>query len=449
VTGDPSLLFDDFFLRPELLRAIDQLGLEAPNAAQREAIPPALEGRDVLLGAETGSGKTLAFLIPLAQRLLETPPEAGRIGAVVLAPTRELVMQIDKVFRRLAEGSGLSSARVTGGIRHKSQLEWLAKKPELIVATPGRLLELLAAGETDIGAARTLVLDEADRMFELGLREAVEGILSAAPADRQLLLYSATAADSRCGHFAAYWLKDPVILTLDSPRSLPETIEQSVLFADTREHKLALLQHLLRVEKGRKLVFVNTREHLAWLAGALSANGLKVLVLHGELRQPERDLCLREFHAGSRSILLATDVAARGLHIDDVKAIINWDMPRKGDLYVHRAGRTGRDGKPGWVFNLVEAHDLRYLERIQRYLRMRLPVASIDGLEPRHRLPVSRRKKRKTDKEKPKAASKPKQRLRDRKNKGKPKGPLGRKGKTDEAATEKLKPLRNPWKKSS
>jgi len=443
------LLFDDFFLRPELLRAIDKMGFDAPNAAQREAIPPALEGRDVMLSAETGGGKTLAFLIPLVQRLLETPPEDGRIGAVVLAPTRELVVQIDKVFRRLAGSTGLSSARVTGGIRHKSQLEWLAKQPELIVATPGRLLELLATGETDIGTVRTVVLDEADRMFELGLREAVEGILSAAPTDRQLLLYSATAADSRCGHFAVYWLKNPVILTLDSPRRLPASIAQSVLFADTREHKLALLEQLLRAEKGRKLVFVNTREHLVWLIGALSANGSKVLVLHGELRQPERDRCLREFHAGSRSILLATDVAARGLHIDDVKAIINWDMPRKGDLYVHRAGRTGRDGKPGRVFNLVEAHDLRYLERIQRYLCDSLPVTTIEGLEPRHRLPVARRKKRKADKEKPKPRSKPKQRLRERKNKGKPKGPLGRKSKTGEAAVEKVKPSRNPWKQSS
>ena len=432
--------FNDFHLDPRLLAALEAMGIDAPNPAQCAAIPPALEGRDLVLSAETGSGKTLAYLVPLVQRLLEIPSN-GEVCAVILAPTRELVAQIDRQFRALTRGMGLFATRITGGIRRKAQREYLDRRPQLLIATPGRLLELLASGEVSLARAGLVVLDEADRLFELGLREPVEAVLGATPADRQLLMYSATAADSRCEHFSAHWQKAPAFLTIDRPRSLPDTITQQVLHADSREHKLALLTALLKSIKGRKLIFANTREHLRWLAGALKSEGQAVLELHGEMPQSERRRCLREFHAGSRAILLATDVAARGLHIDAVRVVIHWDMPRKGDLYLHRAGRTGRDGRPGEVICLVEAHDLRYLDRIQRYLRQALPVTRIEGLEPRHRLPSLRRKKKRKPAEKRKG-KRLKQRLRDRKNKGKPKGPLGR----GQKSAQSEESTTTPWK---
>ncbi len=435
--------FDNLGLDGRLLRALGRLGLATPTEVQEAAIPPGLEGRDLLVSAPTGTGKTLAYLLPVLQRMLETHGAKGGPRGLILAPTRELADQIWRVIRGISDLTSLRFALITGGASYSEQGKRLHHEPDLIVATPGRLLAQLEAGSCDLLGLQVCVVDEADRMLDLGFLPEVGRILSQGAAGRQLLLLSATLEQEPILELARQWLSDPEVVEVGGPRTLAPGVVQRAFLADDADHKLALLRRLLDGllspgegadagrAPGKALVFVVTKLRAEQLAGRLKSRGVACESLHGGLDLQTRLKRVRLLNEGRLRALVATDVAARGLDLDRVTSVVNYDLPRSADVYVHRAGRTARAGEAGEVLSLVEAHDARMLQRIERYLARAVPREVLEGLEPRHREPVFKRKKRKGDKLRAKAPERlpKKDRWRDRKNKGKPKGPLGRRGK--------------------
>ncbi len=444
--------FGGLGLDSRLLRALGRLGLTAPTEVQEEAVPPALEGHDLLVCAPTGTGKTLAYLLPVLQNLLGTHAARGGVRGLVLAPTRELADQIWRVIRDVSDQTSLRFALITGGASYADQLKRLHHAPDLIVATPGRLLAQLDGGSCDLVGVRVCVVDEADRMLDLGFMPEVGRILSQMPDDRQMLMLSATLEQQAILELARQWLRDPQVVEVGGPRTLAHGVVQRAFLADDADHKLALLKRLLDellappvdlqngAAPGKALVFVVTKLRAEQLAGRLKSRGMACEALHGGLDLQTRLKRVRLLNEGRLRALIATDVAARGLDIERVTHVVSYDLPRSADVYVHRAGRTARAGEPGEVISLVEAHDARMLQRIERYLARAIPREVLGGLEPRHREPVFKRKKRKDHKLSAKAPERPakKERWRDRKNKGKPKGPLGRRGKL--ALEQAIKP---------
>jgi len=427
-------------LDSRLLRALGRLGLTVPTEVQEEALPPALEGRDLLVCAPTGTGKTLAYLLPVLQQLLETHGAKGGIRGLVLAPTRELANQIWRVIREISDLTSLRFALITGGASYADQLKRLHHPPDLIVATPGRLLAQLEGGGCDLLGVQVCVVDEADRMLDLGFMPEVGRVLSQMPEDRQILMLSATLEQEQILELARQWLRDPEVVEVGGPRTLAHGVAQRAFLADDADHKLALLKRLLDEllapgtesrgggAPGKGLVFVVTKLRAEQLAGRLKSRGVACEALHGRLDLQTRLKRVRLLNDGHLGALIATDVAARGLDIERVTHVVNYDLPRSADVYVHRAGRTARAGESGEVISLVEAHDARMLQRIERYLARAIPREVLEGLEPRHREPVLKRKKRKLRAKTPERRVK-KDRWRDRKDKGKPKGPLGRRAK--------------------
>ena len=431
--------FEELLLDARLLRAIGKLGFKTPTPIQRDLIPEAMLGMDIIGSAPTGSGKTIAFLLPVLQGLLEHHNRKGWPKALVLVPTRELANQIRRVIESLSEFTHLRSTVLIGGVHASLQEKWLAEKPDLVVATPGRLVDLLEQNLLDVTAVEYLVIDEADRMLDMGFIAEVSGILAGLPPARQSMLFSATMENPQVLDFAQSILEEPVRIEVGQARTLPKEIEQLCYLSDNREHKYELMLSLLAPyrsgawhkpsdpEQGRILVFLNTRADAEQLAEKLHAAGIAVGVLHGDLDQKERNQQVRHFQGGRLSVLLATDVAARGLHIDAVDIVVNYDMPRNAEIYLHRGGRTGRAGQSGQVISLVLDFEARTLQRIERFTRQPVSRRQIQGLEPKFSEPTYQRKKKKNkdDKIKPKKV-KLKNRLRDKKDKGKPKLPLSK-----------------------
>ncbi len=374
-------MFAQFALHERLLKALETLSFTEPTAVQAAAIPKALEGRDLRVTAQTGSGKTAAFVLPLLHRLLsEDKPKSGA-RALIMLPTRELALQTLKEVERFAQFTFIKACLITGGEDFKVQGARLRKNPEIIIGTPGRLNEQFNAGNLPLGDVEVLVLDEADRMLDMGFSEDVLKLAAQCPAQRQTLLFSATAG-SGLREMVEQVLREPETLMLNRVSELNEDIRQQVILADDNAHKEAILQWLLENETYEKaIVFTNTRIQADRLTGRLIAAGHKVFVLHGEKDQRDRKLAIERLKQGAVKILVATDVAARGLDVDGLDLVVNFDMPRKGDEYVHRIGRTGRAGASGLAVSLVGHGDWNLMSSIERYLKLRFETRTIKELK--------------------------------------------------------------------
>jgi ATP-dependent RNA helicase SrmB len=432
--------FDDLFLDARLLRAIGKLGFKEPTEIQGQLLPEAVSGFDIIGSAPTGSGKTVAYLLPILQGLLATHGKKLWPKALILVPTRELGNQVRKVIESLSEFTSLNSTVLIGGVHESLQQKWLAENPEIVVATPGRLLDMLEKNELDVLNVEYLVVDEADRMLDMGFIMDVAGIIGMLPAERQTMLFSATMENPQVLDFANSILEEPVRVEVGRARTIPPSITQTCYLSDSTEHKFELLMSLLKPfqsspyhkasdpEEGKVLVFVNTRVDAESLSERLHASGIACDILHGDMSQKARNQKVRHFHGGRLSVLVATDVAARGLHFDAIDTVINYDMPRNAEIYVHRAGRTGRASQLGTVASLVLDYEAKTLQRIERFTKQPIDRLQIEGLEPKNREPeFKRKKKKKSVFTPPVKKARVKKRLRDQKDKGKPKFPLGKK----------------------
>lgn len=374
--------FADFDLAEPLLQAVQKLGFQQPTAVQLAAIPRALARRDLLVSAETGSGKTVAFLLPTLQQLLATPTEAYGTRALVLVPTRELAKQIYQQCQQLLEFTGLQVGLITGGADFRVQQTLLRKNAEIVIATPGRVLELMEAQTPDFSRLEVLILDEADRMLDMGFSQALQTIATASNPQRQTLLFSATLQQYGIIKIAEKVLRDPEMVRLNSLYDQHENLEQQVIIADNTAHKQNLLAWLLLNETFNKaLVFTNSRAQADSLSGVLQGKRVRCGVLHGEMDQKERNRIMALFRQGTINTLIATDLAARGLDIEGVELVVNFDMPRTGVHYIHRIGRTGRGDTSGITVALVQASEWNLMINIERFLKQNFKRRTIEGLE--------------------------------------------------------------------
>jgi len=370
-----STRFDDFSLRPEILRALAEAGYDAPTPIQREAIPVLLGGRDLIGVAETGTGKTLAFVIPIVQRL---QPGGQDPQALVVCPTRELALQVAAEAVRFGQHAGLRTVVAYGGTSSADQKRALAAGCDLVVGTPGRLLDFLTSAWLTLRRVRTLVLDEADRMLDMGFINDVDAILRRAPLSRQTLLFSATFPDE-LRSLSERYMYEPHVVRTHSGTRVTSTVEHA-FYPVRRDQKDDLLLELLdRERSGKVLVFLATREATTEVARALRRKRHDVVSLSSLLSQANRERALAAFRSGECNVLVATDVAARGLDILDIDLVINFDVPMQAEDYVHRIGRTGRALRAGRAITFVTAADERRAREIEALLRQTVPRLQLEG----------------------------------------------------------------------
>ena len=384
--------FEELNLLPALLQALAERGYDTPTAIQAQTIPMLLEGRDVIASAQTGTGKTAAFMLPALQRLMTggARPAPKRRGAgaprvLVLAPTRELAQQVATQSAHYGQHSRLRTVCLFGGAPYPPQYRALEQGVDVLVATPGRLIDHIERGRIDLSHLRMLVLDEADRMLDMGFQEDVDRICALTPALRQTVLFSATI-DGAIGRLAARLTREAVRIEADIERSAPLAIEQRVHFADDRAHKYRLLDRVLEgVGDGQSIVFMATKRDAEALANKLLVEGHTAAALHGDMNQRERDRTILRLRRGGVRTLVATDVAARGIDVPGVTHVINFDLPRQAENYVHRIGRTGRSGARGIAVSLANPTERGTLRQIERYTGSAIPTHVLPGLEPRAR----------------------------------------------------------------
>jgi superfamily II DNA/RNA helicase len=376
--------FSTLGLHPSLLETLAALGYLEPTAVQRAAIPAALEGGDLLVSSQTGSGKTAAFMLPALHRMASLPPTGRGTGprVLVLTPTRELAQQVQKATHGYASGQRLRTACLVGGMPYGLQLKQLAKPVDVVIATPGRLKDHLDRGRIDFARLEVLVLDEADRMLDMGFVEDIDAIVARTPATRQTLLFSATL-EGVVGRLAQRVTRAARRIAIAPSKSIEAKIEQHALFADDEAHKSRLLDALLRdTEVNQAVVFTATKRAAEELSGALVERGFSAAALHGDMRQRERSMTLQRLRDGRMRVLVATDVAARGIDVPGISHVINFDAPRQAEDYVHRIGRTGRAGRPGVAVTLLAHREKHLMRSIERYTGSALRIAVIPGLEP-------------------------------------------------------------------
>lgn len=443
-------MLEQYNLDRRLRLALDGLGFTKETAVQEQVIPAALAGTDLAVSAETGSGKTLAYLIPMVQRFL-ADAASGQEGplALVLVPTRELARQVLKHCRALLGKTPLQVYGITGGADFRYQQSLFRKNPEIIVATPGRLLEHCERNSTNLGSLQILVLDEADRMLDMGFREDVLKINGYCALQRQVMMVSATLNHRELGSISKALLNKPQTIAVDEARQPHSTIAHQVMLADGQEHKDKLLIALL--EQGgfnRALVFGNKRSTAIRLAGLLKYHKLRCACLHGEMSTEDRREVMTRFNDGKLSVVCASDVAARGLDVKDIDLVINYDLPHSGDDYLHRTGRTGRAGASGLALSLVTSTDWNLMISIERYLKLRFERRSLPGLKARYNGPKKQKSSGKaagSKKKSPKSAeAKSKSRQRNRKNVGKP--ATASKGSAQNDGFAPLMKKKSPWK---
>ncbi|NAX22467.1 ATP-dependent RNA helicase SrmB [Vibrio sp. V39_P1S14PM300] len=392
--------FADLDLDPNLLTAIEEMGYSRPTQIQAQAIPEALEGRDILASAPTGTGKTAAFVLPALQFLSDFPRrKPGPARVLILTPTRELAMQVADQARALAKHTKLNIFTITGGVQYQEHADILATTQDIVVATPGRLMEYIEAERFDCRAIEWLILDEADRMLDMGFGPTVDRLSSECRWRKQTLLFSATLEGKGVEGFTADLLKEPAEVDAEPSRRERKKIAQWYHRADDMEHKLALLKTIITEQAERTIVFLKTRERLAELRAELESAQIPCAWIQGEMPQDRRNNAISRFRTGDVNVLLATDVAARGIDLPDVSHVINYDMPRSADVYLHRIGRTARAGKKGNAVSLVEAHDQPMMDRVARYVKEDIKERFIKELRPKHKKPVFKKKK-KDDKKK-------------------------------------------------
>lgn len=379
--------FQELQLAPPILKALTQCGHHRPTPVQAEAIPKALAGRDLIASAQTGTGKTAAFVLPALQRLSAVPPERKRCSRVlVLTPTRELADQITQATRTYGKYLKVKSVAIFGGMPFKEQIRALSQSPEMIIATPGRLLDHMSRKLIDLSHLEMFILDEADRMLDMGFIEDVERISAAVPDGCQTLLFAATLG-SATTKLAQSLMKDPERVAVAPGKITHDTIEQRLHVADNLQHKNRLLQHLCADPTVMKaIIFSATKRDANTLAGDLNRQGHAAAALHGDMSQNARNRTMVNMHRGKIRLLVATDVAARGLDITGISHVINFDLPRSAEDYVNRIGRTGRNGESGIAISLASQAELAYLDRIERYIGQALTMQVIPGLEPTHPL---------------------------------------------------------------
>jgi ATP-dependent RNA helicase RhlE len=368
--------FSDFNLSPALKTRLAAANFTTPTPVQEKAIPPALEGKDVLATAQTGTGKTLSFLIPIIERLQQSQNKNGK--ALILLPTRELAMQVEQAFRKIAGGSNLQVALVCGGMNEGPQLQSIRKGARLIVATPGRLEDYLKRRVVKLDQVEMLVLDEVDRMLDMGFQPAIRRISDAIPAKRQTLCYSATL-DSQVKNVVRDYVKEPVRIEIGSVLKPSENVELQS-FEVENEKKLELLEHLLQQEKGSFLVFVRTKHGADRVAKKLCRSGWGATQIHGDRSQSQRNAALRSFSEGKHRVLVATDVAARGIDVAHVAHVVNYDMPKVAEDFVHRVGRTGRASSRGVASTFAAPNERRDLRRIEKTLSIQMKRFRVKGL---------------------------------------------------------------------
>lgn len=380
--------FADLGLSAPLLQALAQLGYPAPTPVQQQAIPGVLAGRDLMAAAQTGTGKTAAFALPLLQRLAGDEQRAGSnsIRALVLVPTRELAEQVMTSFRTYGEGLPVSCYAAYGGVSLNPQMMRMRRGVDILVATPGRLIDLFTKNAVKFRELQTLVLDEADRMLDLGFADDLDILFQALPKKRQTLLFSATFSDE-IRSMAKARLRNPLSIEVSPRNTAAKTITQWVVPCDKKRKTDLFL--FMRKDRGwgQVLVFVKTKKGCDELVGRLQAKQIAADTIHGDRPQASRLKALEAFKAGEVQILVATDVAARGLDIDDLPQVVNFDLPLQAEDYIHRIGRTGRAGASGEAISLVCADEAPLLAAIETLLKQTLSRDEEPGFEPSHRLP--------------------------------------------------------------
>jgi len=411
------MTFAEIGLHEILLKALADSGYTEPTPVQAQAIPAALEGRDLMVSSQTGSGKTAAFMLPALHRFAtqEAPGFAAAPGRtanqdrqsarsrgndrprfraaqpkmLVLTPTRELALQVTAATDKYA-GSlrRLKAVAILGGMPYPKQMELLSRNPEILVATPGRLIDHMESGKIDFSQLQILVLDEADRMLDMGFIEDIEKIISATPATRQTMLFSATL-DGSVGQMARKVTRDALIIQVDASHTKHENIEQRMHFVDDLSHKNRLLDHLLRdITIDQAVVFTATKRDADTISDRLNIAGFNAAALHGDMHQGARNRTLSAMRRGQVQILVATDVAARGIDVPSITHVFNYDLPKFAEDYVHRIGRTGRAGRNGLAISLVNHAEHFNVRKIERFTQQAIPVEIVVGHEPTRRAPT-------------------------------------------------------------
>lgn len=396
---------------------------------QSAAMPIALEGRDMIVNARTGSGKTLAYVVPVLQQILDNPQSLTQ--AIILAPTRDLCRQINKQCTLLAQFTDISTAIIIGGEDPKHQIKALEKYPDIIIATPGRLLEHVKRDMIVLDAISILVLDEADRMLAMGFSDDVITIASQCNEEAQTVLYSASFNQNKFSELIDNILFEPEIILVDSSRESNENVSQQKILADDTPHKLKLCQYLLTHDAFSKaIIFANKKETVNQVSSALQSKNIKNAFIHSDVEQDTRNRLLRSFRKDELNVLVATDVASRGLDIPELDLIINFDVPRSGEDYMHRIGRTGRMFEQGQSITLVNANEWNKMISIENFLKIECSERKVKSLVGKFTGPDNRKSsgkaygvKRKKAKKVKKAKTKIKNRSRDRKNIGKRRKP--------------------------
>ena len=387
--------FNELNLDPKLLKAVDAAGFTTPTDIQREAIPVVLTGGDLMASAQTGTGKTAAFVLPILQRLLKPSQRPGKGPRVlVLTPTRELAAQVDDDIRKFGRFCQFRAGNIVGGVAYGPQIKLLRNPVDLLVATPGRLMDHMAEGRIDFSRLEVFVLDEADRMLDMGFVSEVRKVAKALPGNRQTLLFSATL-EGKVLSIANELLRAPKSIQLAVNTQRHEDIRQHVFQTDDADHKHRLLNHHLGADSlSQAVIFTRTKRRADRLAKKLSRDGHRCAALHGDMRQGARKRTIDQMKAGNVRVLVATDVAARGLDIKGISHVINFDLPMVAEDYIHRIGRTGRAGATGTAISFVGPEEWELLSGIQRLTGWEMARETISGLEPSGREPSMPSRKR-------------------------------------------------------
>jgi superfamily II DNA/RNA helicase len=405
------MTFEALGINTSVLKALTDAGYTKPTPVQEQAVPAAIAGKDLLVSSQTGSGKTAAFMLPSLTRLAALPPAAAgktpnqemqaakargerprfkpaQPKMLVLTPTRELALQVTTNTDKYAVNlRGIKAVSILGGMPYPKQMQLLSRNPEILVATPGRLIDHMESGKIDFSQLQILVLDEADRMLDMGFIDDIEKIVEATPDSRQTMLFSATL-DGVVGNMARRITKDPMIIQIVNAANKHENITQRVHFVDDLSHKNRLLDHLLRDDTmDQAVVFTATKRDADTIADRLNIAGFSAAALHGDMHQGARNRTLDSLRRGQVKVLVATDVAARGIDVPTITHVFNYDLPKFAEDYVHRIGRTGRAGRNGQAISLVNHAEGMNVKRIERFTKQLIPVTTIEGFEPKRTAP--------------------------------------------------------------